>query len=354
MRKVRVSLKNNESGMVSIMVTMILIIIMTLIVLAMSQDSNRQQRQSLDRQLSDQAFYNAESGINVWKKYLEDNSSSPLLLPQKNNCDMSLYSGPAPKPVPEVVNADPNNQFSCVLYDRAPQTLEFSDLAPGEGQTMDLVPLGGGLINNLTFGWSYDGNTGCPAASLTLTSYLPASCQSAALEITLIDPTVTPLTRDNLMRNTYIIYALPVPGGPGVDNYQNRVSQTINSQGGRVLANCGTGGCTVRISSINKTKLTMHISTLYATPKNIVISGESSPGVPVKFVGAQTMIDSTGKSADILRRVRVRVPVQSIAAGIGMYPIRTSSPICKLITVDKASHTATLESGPSGANCPTN
>ena len=46
--------KLNQQGLVSIVVTMLLILVMTLVVLGMSRNSIREQRQALDRQLSDQ------------------------------------------------------------------------------------------------------------------------------------------------------------------------------------------------------------------------------------------------------------------------------------------------------------
>ena len=50
--------------MVAILVTMNLMIVISLIVLGFAQISRRNQRQSLDRQLSTQAFYAAETAVN--------------------------------------------------------------------------------------------------------------------------------------------------------------------------------------------------------------------------------------------------------------------------------------------------
>ncbi|MCA9330399.1 hypothetical protein KDA11_07130, partial [Candidatus Saccharibacteria bacterium] len=70
MKKNHLSIKHNEQGIVSIFVTIIIILLMSLIILAMVRNATREGRQSLDRQLSDQAFYNAESGINDWTKFI--------------------------------------------------------------------------------------------------------------------------------------------------------------------------------------------------------------------------------------------------------------------------------------------
>jgi Tfp pilus assembly protein PilX len=56
--------EDKQAGMVAIMVTMILMIVISLIVVGFAQISRRNQRQALDRQLSTQAFYAAETGVN--------------------------------------------------------------------------------------------------------------------------------------------------------------------------------------------------------------------------------------------------------------------------------------------------
>jgi hypothetical protein len=53
-----------EGGFVSIIVCMIIMTILSLITIGFAQIMAREQRQALDRQLSSQAFYAAESGVN--------------------------------------------------------------------------------------------------------------------------------------------------------------------------------------------------------------------------------------------------------------------------------------------------
>jgi Tfp pilus assembly protein PilX len=55
---------SRQAGMVSIMVTMILMVVLSLIVIGFAQIARRNSRQSLDRQLSTSAFYAAEAGVN--------------------------------------------------------------------------------------------------------------------------------------------------------------------------------------------------------------------------------------------------------------------------------------------------
>ena len=56
-------LQNNQEGLVSITVSLIIMIIITLVVSSFALIVRREQRRTLDRQLSQQAFYAAEVGI---------------------------------------------------------------------------------------------------------------------------------------------------------------------------------------------------------------------------------------------------------------------------------------------------
>ena len=58
-------LKNNEQGLVAIVVTLIIMLVLTLIVTGFAQLARREQREALDRQLASQALYAAESGVNA-------------------------------------------------------------------------------------------------------------------------------------------------------------------------------------------------------------------------------------------------------------------------------------------------
>lgn len=70
-------IKSDERGVVAIIVAVLLMTVLSLIVLATSQNSTREQRETIDRQLSDQAFYNAETGINDVANYLYTTRNDP-------------------------------------------------------------------------------------------------------------------------------------------------------------------------------------------------------------------------------------------------------------------------------------
>lgn len=71
-------IQDNQQGIVAIVVTIILMVILTLIVLSFAKISRREERDALDRQLSTQAFYAAESGIDYAKSKLESDTTGTL------------------------------------------------------------------------------------------------------------------------------------------------------------------------------------------------------------------------------------------------------------------------------------
>src|SRR5687767_12713460 len=125
-----IKLRSNQEGLVSIVVAVILILLMSLIVLAMAENSRREQRQTLDRQLSDQAFYNAETGINDVDYYLFKKQDAAI---EKLNC-LPLSDPPAPlgDSSKHIDGTEGANKYTCAQYNKAPPTLEYEDINTGE------------------------------------------------------------------------------------------------------------------------------------------------------------------------------------------------------------------------------
>lgn len=353
--------KLNESGLVSIIVTMVLIIVMTLVVLAMSRNATREQRQSLDRQLSDQAFYNAESGIGDWANYLYAKISDPTVPIEKLKCDdTEMTSAPSPRPIPDI---DANNKYTCVLYNKAPTEVEFGGLKVDDSKT---IPIRSDVaIQEIQLRWRPANNqaliaTGCnnttagpmPVSQSTVT---PSNCNVGALRVDVINPgngsPGSPTTRDAIRNNNFVGFFLPF-NGPASNVLLN--SGRSVEQGVVGLGACSGGWCTVRLTGValnaNET-LYLHLRNLYS-PDDVQISAYSVAGstTPVRLFGAQYIIDVTGKSADVLRRVKARLPATPQIDNID-YTLRTADSICKLISVNKDAGTAQLESGPAGSNC---
>lgn len=333
-----------QEGMVSIIVTMVLIIVMTLVVLAMSRNSIIEQRQALDRQLSDQAFYNAESGINDWANYLYNN---PTLQIEKTTCDSSGFTG-APN---NQIGTDPTNTYPCILYDKAPTSIVYSNVSPEEGKVVTINP----NINLRTLTFSWKGSTqniltaGCNSnTGSLLPTGLPANCNVGGVKLDLIDPSTA--NRDALINNNFTAYLLP-NGSVAPSTINLSSGRGAAGQGMIGIARCTTAaGCSISINMDSfgagglpaNSTLYMHFRALYSSI-DPTITGVDASGNSVRFNNSQTLLDATGKANDVLRRVQVRIGARSQYEQTD-FSLRTVDSICKLITVDRDAAIASIDS----------
>src|SRR5690606_21212478 len=80
------STSENQQGVVSIVVTMIIMVVLTLVVTVFDQLARRDQREVLDRQLCTQALYAAESGINDAQSRVVSDAANGVFY-NANDCD---------------------------------------------------------------------------------------------------------------------------------------------------------------------------------------------------------------------------------------------------------------------------
>jgi hypothetical protein len=152
----------DESGVAAIFVVITLMTVLGLISIAFSQLMNREVRQSLDRQLSLQAFYAAESGINDANNYLTAGgaSFSGCATPGAG-ANYFVNSGN--------VSGDSLSKYTCVTVDVAPKELDYN-LKAGESISIkvDLAAL-----SKLHFGWENQSYAGTPQAMSSASGTVP-------------------------------------------------------------------------------------------------------------------------------------------------------------------------------------
>lgn len=323
------------------MVIVILIMtLLTLIVIAMTKNANREQRQALDRQLNSQAFYAAESGVNDAKDYYIKNALNSVgaAPAEKKKCDGSETNAPTGEQFPgneyKSQVGEANNKYSCVLYDVNPPSLEFTKVDIGKSIITPLEDVNPNTpIQTLTFTWKKpnvsDYNfAGCPAAFTTALN----NCDAGVLRIELIDTNSG--SRDQLIANNFLSFASPNASGTNPTAYSSGIgtaAQGVNWKGS--CSNGPSGKCSLTITGINKTKLMLHMRSIY-NENSVSITGTKVGGDAVEFKDAQMMVDSTGRSSDILKRIQVRVPLNDF--GSRLYPefaLQTAEDICKLLQV---------------------
>lgn len=347
-------IKSDERGVVAIIVAVLLMTVLSLIVLATSQNSTREQRETIDRQLSDQAFYNAETGINDVANYLYTTRNDPSVPTFKDTCaDVPALSR-------DIDGAGGPNKYTCVQYDKAPKTIQYDKLSTSEPKVVPILTVSDNPARtatnlvSLTISWDDAGNrdnTISGACNFTDgATEFPNNCTYAGIRAEIVSPAET---RDLIKDRAFSVYALPGTGAPASVSVAGVAYP--DSQGIYKAASCngaaGTRRCSITINDINRNSLVLTLRSLYQ-PANVTISGRDSANNELRFKDSQVMIDSTGRSSDILRRVQVRIPGSSQYNYPG-FALQTKDSICKVYNVIRDDASERVESDNTAA-CPIN
>ncbi len=344
MRKFR-QIQNQEQGFVSIIVTLIMMIILTLIVIGFAQTSRREERQALDRQLSTQAFYAAESGINSAAKTIQTLLAAGNPIPAKTKC------GPeTPDAVPDDGTLDhtyttsnildpPDGliQFTCLLVDPNPKSLQYT-IPIGDSQIAAL-PAKDGNIDAITINWQNTDQTdtsfNCSDADMvTIGKFLPQGGSSANVwpcSLAVLRLEIVPggsLTGYAALQNaTTTVFLYPQSGGLGSNG-------PVGISNGQVIGvNCNPTppSCNISLTVGAQTSFYLRLTSIYKG--SIVSITPTRSGNPVSIVGSEVVIDATGKANDVLRRIRVFKDISGLNScsktPVPCYAIQTFSSICK-------------------------
>lgn len=316
--------KSDEQGVVSLIVTIILMMVISLIVISFARTSRREQRDSLDRQLSTNAFYAAESGINMARKAIADPTKQALLTSTKytSSCTgAGSFSAAAGVKVPSdnIGSANSNATYTCLFVDPSVSSIEHSLTA--EPYSFPLKRSGPGNLGQVDIYWDAGSTsgasyTGCPSIGNNPQTWPTATCASGILRLELTD---------NFVNNyVYFIY----PSNSPADNipYATAASPT----GTRYRANCNAANqpqqCHFQLSGLNR-PVYARVSSLYASYE---LSVKASGGQ--EFAEAQVIVDATGKAADVQRRIQVRYNLNDL--GGPSYALQGGSSTCKKFSVD--------------------
>jgi Tfp pilus assembly protein PilX len=317
-----------QQGFVSIITASLIMIITTLIVIGFSQLMQREQRQSLDRQLNSQALYAAETGLND----LYDRLQKGELTKEENLDDCSVDDWPNGG----IVNPDSTNEaaYTCILYDQTPSYLEFNNgaVTTQQSKIFPIQPKGSGTDSNprvksLKFSWSgasantdftLDHSGNCSPTALGL----PINASEPGVPILRVDlvrlPTDTAISLNTLTEEGTITFFLYPKNGCG-ETSSDYSSHTSAEHKGKVIGvscrNANGYACEYEITNMHSQASTesdryfARIKSIY-NDADVRIEGNSTAsgnGGVIEFVGAQVIADVTGKSNDVLRRIKVQI-----------------------------------------------
>lgn len=320
----------NQQGMAAMVVVTILMFVISIIVLGFAQVIRREQRNSLDHQLSTQAYYAAESGLNLAQKRITENLStiSDITSCQDRNGLQNNYRISTAD-----LNIGENAEITCLLISTKMRTLEYQSVG------MSSVPVlvkadGGGIISDIFVSWETAGSTNLSGCTTTTT--FPAGSEAAPWECTqgVIRLDMVPLadtTPNALKNNQYTSFFTPsrsssasssVPFAAGSMNNVVPI-QCINPAGGP-----GTDTprkCTVRISGLSGNAYALRLMSVYRESNVSVFAKNGSS--TVTLIEGQVEIDSTAKAADVLKRVQARMPLSG--SKVPDFAVTAGGGVCK-------------------------
>lgn len=362
--------RSNQQGFVAIFSVLIIMGILTLLVIGFSNITRQAQRRALDDQLNTQAFYAAESGVN---QVIARRST----LTNKESCtDMAdVYDY-------EVGSDDLGVNISCLLIDTDPSSLEF-DSVPVVGSNPVVAYVSssnvGDTIANLRFSWDsvnqndpisrvggtvYNDANGTDAPGVFdggLPRLRPSAEWGNAIGMVRVDLIpADDLSRGSMTDDGYSFFLYPgansatdAPGnaiGEGVTTSVNPGAVGKGTVAGRKCS-LTTGGyrCAANIHLTDPgTAYYMRLQSYYGVTK-VRVEGANASGGRINFAGGQAVVDSTGRVADVSRRIQVRIPLFETPGYHESFSILSAASLCKRLVVIPGSTQAPTED--TGALC---
>ena len=345
---IKTRLHQDEKGFAALVIAMTLVIILSLLTVGFAQIIRNESRQALNRQLSSQAYYAAESGINDAVRAIKAGYSK-----QKTSC------GPITAPTDaterylqdNTVNSDTaaNTKWTCLLIDAAPSSVDYGSIdtvtptvfiAKAVDASSGLLPV---AVSDITVAWqdadsslinfrlgSGVGNSSFP----TVTTWNAPGVLRLA-----VTPLPAIIDRDALIKNTFTTFLYPNKSASVVATPISTSYSTNQTTSGTIVnGSCNTGNaaafmryCVVKINFVPAvpagTELLFNLRSIYSNT-NAHITASSG----ARLVGAQTLIDSTGQAQDVLKRIQVRIPTD----GDQLYPgfgLDSLTGVCKTLSV---------------------
>lgn len=347
--KMRKTTQSDQRGIVSILVTIIMMLVITLIVIGFAQVARRNQREALDRQLSTQAYYAAESGVNAAAKYFASNPSTQVDTLSTPNCTGSIGSVSAP-----IALNGSNVGVTCLMANSQPASLQVAPLTEDSNTVWHVQDSNGNPFTSLKFSWAGNGTTpyvvdaAHPAStrckitsgSISFPAYGAWNCPIGILRVDLYG-TNAGISAANTTSNNNVITLYLIPSFqsgaatatlPGLTDGSGN---TIASQ--RIVTRCDGSAisCSMTLTvpaARQSSEYYARLSMVYQPSDSASLTGADSLG-GVKFKAGQAVIDATGRAQDELRRVQVRVPLVRPDTTLPIFGIQTTQNLCKELTV---------------------
>ncbi len=318
---------DDQEGFAAIVIAIIMVLVLSLTTVGFAQLMQREQRNALDKQLSSQAYYAAETGVNDAAKAI--NSGYNVA---KTTCGPLSTTDTTPGatwlagPTANVVNDNTDASYTCLLINPTPSSLEYNLNDTSQPRYAELTGVNSAAttqikqIASLVVSWEDSANN---TSFVPNTSYNFTTASNwtyaGMLKVALTPLTSNGIDRAKLIRESYTAFLFPNrSANAGVlNNYS--YANSVGKDGGAILnGNCHTGNssgntprdCNVRITDLGSASLLLILTPIYRG-SNVTITAYGTDGTKLSIANAQTLVDSTGKAHDVLRRIQVRIPTQN-------------------------------------------
>ena len=348
--------KNQEAGFASIVITLLLIIVLALLTTGFSQLARNEQQNALNKQLANQAYYAAETGINDTIKDISANNINNQTPNVNTNSCIHPATGFTSH---QNIDAQTGVSYRCLTVYLNPGNIYYTNVGSGVGHhiTFEVIDSNNNpvTLNSLTVQWSStDGHNSTFRPSCSNNCF-PAAGNWTSPAV--IQFSVTPLStsdRTSLIANTFTDYLYPSSGSGGSTPYYDSRNNFANQ--GNITGNaCSASGvngytCSASISNLPNIAAgsfyTVNFINYYDT-SNISITGNDNSARPVQFKNAQVMIDVTGQAKNVLKRLQVRVPYNN--SGVPDYAIQAQN-VCKRLEATPSNTFGTQSIDVNGGN----
>lgn len=320
-----------QNGFVSIIVTMILLVVTSLLVISFAFLARQNQTRNLNQQLSTQAFYAAESGVNDAVAKLQAGKLT----------DNSDCAGTAST----LGEASLNVSYTCVLVNQSPTNLQYDSVGSDQSVVVHVKTAVAGTLriswqsksgdtifaptanNNFYLPQAAVANTPSAATSFGLDQGIAAFPNHTGLVRATIIPTAAATSTTSLMAASRTFFLYPLANGAASQAGSGSADGTFISGNCNTNNNSGTFPkfCNADISGA-PTDFYLRLKGIYQ-PSAVEVQVLSG-GAAQSITGAQAVIDATGKAQNVERRIQVRLPLTKNY----LYPefaVETADTICK-------------------------
>ncbi|MFO0881867.1 MAG: hypothetical protein U0491_00250 [Candidatus Saccharimonadales bacterium] len=309
--------KLNQQGLSAILFSMVFAIILSLLAIGFATLVRNDQRQVLDKTLSYQAQYAAETAINRVGAQLRDPNGG--LATAQSSCETLDLND---------ASSSASAKVTCITWTSEVDSIEKTGLSIDPFVTR-LKPKNG-AFSSVKIVWNSSGSTTTYTGATT--SSLPA-INSGNISILRIA-----ITDKSNVSGTKVAYLVP-------NDSQSSLASGFSS-GSIGTYSCSSGVCTASVPfSSNDAYLSV---IAYGPPANI--TGISVLGATDnKLTNAQAEIDSNARAQDVTKRIKARVPLVSQTWNPGF--ALSADSVCKDLQVNGTQNSYASDNTAIGARC---